>query len=87
MLGFIAAMHRSPAALVFTTTGCDPAGMQSALHAVHSSLHETAAVYLTCFIGLNIIEPPYTTVLEVQRSEPTAAVSADDPVITDCVVD
>src|SRR5690349_18786768 len=69
MIGFIAAMHDQPDVLVFTTTGCDPLGMQRALEAVRSRREEIAAVYLSCFSGLNITEPDYSVVLEAQSFE------------------
>jgi len=68
MLGFAAAMHHSPDVLVFTTTGCDPWGIQFALQTVQSEL-QGAAVYLTCNTSLAISEPNYAAVLEVQEAE------------------
>lgn len=73
LLGFLAAMQQSPAVLVFTTTGCDPMGVQRALETVRSRQKETIAIYLTCFTGLKIAEPPYAMVLEARPSEPVAA--------------
>lgn len=66
MIGFIAAIHDRPDGLVFTTTGCDPLGMQRALEAVRFRQNEIAAVYLSCFSGLNITEPDYAAILEAQ---------------------
>lgn len=64
MLGFVAAMHRVPDVLVFTTSGCDPLGCQRALAAVQSQLNDAAGVYLTCFPGLRMDEPRYTAVMQ-----------------------
>jgi hypothetical protein len=73
MLGLIAAMHDRPDVLVFTTTGCDATGMERGLAAVSGRLGETAAVYLSCFNGLDIVEPDYAAVLEVQSLEQRVA--------------
>ena len=69
MIGFVAAMHQRPAALVFTTTGCDPLGMQLALAAVSEQLQDSAAVYLSCFSDLKIAEPDYAAVLNTTSNE------------------
>lgn len=66
MIGLIAAMQQRPAALIFTTTGCDPLGMQRALKAADAQLEDCAGVYLNCFPDLNIVEPEYAAVVEAQ---------------------
>jgi hypothetical protein len=73
MLGFLAAMHQRPDVLVFTTTGCDATGMERGLAAVSARLGNTAAIYLSCFNDLNIVEPEYAAVLEVQSQEQRVA--------------
>lgn len=64
MIGFLAAIHRRLPVLVFTTIGCDATGMQRGLAAVSEQLGNTAAVYLSCFNDLNIVEPQYAAVIE-----------------------
>lgn len=73
MIGFIGAMSQRPDVLVFTTTGCDATGMQRGLAAVRAHLGTTAAVYLSCFNDLNIVEPEYAAVIEVVPVEQMTA--------------
>jgi hypothetical protein len=65
MIGFIAAMNSQPTALVFTTSGCDPLGVQAALTVAAEQLGETGGVYLTCFPDVGITEPAYSAVIEI----------------------
>jgi hypothetical protein len=73
MIGFLGAMSRRPDALVFTTTGCDATGMERGLAAVSGRLGNTAAIYLSCFNDLEIVEPEYAAVFEVQSQEQRVA--------------
>lgn len=66
MIGFVAAMFGEPSLVVFTTTGCDPLGIQRALATAKDHLGDAAGVYLTCFPNLGIAEPEYAAVLEMQ---------------------
>lgn len=69
MIGFIGAMSQRPDVLVFTTTGCDATGMERGLAAVREQLGNTAAIYLSCFNHLNIVEPDYAAVIQAEPVE------------------
>lgn len=73
MLGFLAAVYERPAVLVFSTTGCDPVGIQKALDTVRSQLRDAAGVYLSCHSNLQIAEPEYASVLQVEPPPGKAA--------------
>jgi hypothetical protein len=69
-IGFVAAMYAQPAGLVFSTTGCDPAGIQQALQMAHDGLGAAAGVYVSCFPDVGVSEPDYESVVNLTLREP-----------------
>jgi hypothetical protein len=69
LIGFLAAIHDRPSAVVFSTIGCDPLGIQNALATAGTQLGQAAGVYLTPFPDLAIEEPDYATTVNVTIRE------------------
>lgn len=65
LIAFVAAMHDSPSAVVFSTTGCDPLGIQESLATAVEQLRDAAGVFLTCFPKVGVAEPEYAATLNV----------------------
>jgi len=70
LIGFLAAMHERPAAIVFATVGLDPLGIQKALATANEGLADAAGIYLTSFSNIGgINEPEYAAVHRVTATE------------------
>jgi hypothetical protein len=80
LIGFLAASHQHPSALIFSTAGLDPNGIHKALSTANEQLQGTAGIYLTCFPNVPVQQPPYAAVLEVRACEPQLVESATERV-------